>query len=810
MVQLVAFFRRVFLVFSLLVSSVVCAQSLVVVDERSLQPLEGVLLFHTGTGTVVYTDARGRGALSPFLSLDSIQISQLGYHTSRHSVRQLVEFTAQVALVPKAFTLGEFVVSVHRWEQEGDRLAEHITVIRRRDIAHLNPGTSADILEQSGEVFVQRSQLGGGSPMLRGFAANRVLIVVDGVRMNNAIYRSGNLQNVISLDPEAVERAEVLHGPGGMTYGSDAIGGVMDFHLLRPRFASDTTLLLHGGATARFASAADALTGHLHLGLGSKKLAFIGSVSLYRFGDLRTGSHGPKDYLRPWYVGNVYGRDSVLVNNDQRLQRDSGYDARMAFAKLAYRPSLHVELGINAYQSGTSDIPRYDRLIEVRPNGQPRSAVWYYGPQVWRMVSAYVRHEAVSGAWSKAHLSIAHQDYSESRVDRSYRSSSERDQRDRVTGIWGNLDLEKDLSGRTQLQYGAEYITNLVRSIGTNRDLNTGLEGNFNSRYPDGSTWNTRSIYAGTLHDITERLTLSVGIRGSSTALSCSFDTTLFSYPATAANLRNNALTGNLGLAYRPDSTWKISLDMSTGFRAPNVDDIGKVFDSEPGAVIVPNPGLVPEYAYSGEIGIGKVFGDRARLRGVAFMVLLDQAMVRRPFTLNGQDSILYGGESSRVDAIVNAAQATVHGVNVTADVLLTEDLRLDVHYNWQRGVEQDDLTTVNVPLRHAPPPFGRAGITWERKAWRISTSFRFSDGFTYEELPPTEQGKPALYARDPQGRPHAPAWYTIDTMATYRITASIQVNAGLENIADHRYRPYSSGISAPGRNVMVALRATF
>src|SRR5690606_37695488 len=109
--------------------------------------------------------------------------------------------------------------------------------ITRREIALQNPQTAADVLESGGYVFVQKSQLAGGSPILRGFATNRVMLVVDGVRMNNAIFRGGNVQNVIALDAHALESAEVLFGPGAVMYGSDAIGGVMDFHTLRPRYA---------------------------------------------------------------------------------------------------------------------------------------------------------------------------------------------------------------------------------------------------------------------------------------------------------------------------------------------------------------------------------------------------------------------------------------------------------------------------------------------------------------------------------------------------------------------------------------------
>lgn len=785
-------------------------RSITVVDASTRAPLEAATLYHPASGASAITDARGQADFAPFVGVDSILFRMIGYQAQVLSAAEVVTLKYRVALAPQAFALEEFVVSANRWEQDAARVPKQVSVLRPRDVAFNNPGTAADLLESSGEVFVQRSQLGGGSPMLRGFAANRVLIVVDGVRMNNAIFRGGNLQNVIGVDANALERAEVLHGPGAMTYGSDAIGGVMDFHLLRPRFAKDSGLVARGGTLLRYGSAANERTAHLHYGLGGRKLAFVTSVSVSDFGDLRTGSHGPDDYLRPWYVRRVNGRDSVFTNADPRVQVGSGFTNAMALAKLAWRPSARWELGLNAYLSTTSDIPRYDRLIELRSNGDPRSAEWYYGPQEWRMASLSAQHSAERGAYDKLRLLVAWQDYAESRNDRNFNAPNLRVQEERVQGLWANLDLEKELSPRTHLLYGAEAVGNLVGSTGLRRNINTGVEQPINSRYPDGSTWHTASAYAGLLHDASEALSLSGGLRYSIAGFDCSFDTLLFPYPVAEASLRTGALTGNVGLAWRPREGWKLSADLSTGFRAPNIDDVGKVFDSEPGMVVVPNPDLRPEYAYSYETAVERTVRDRARLRVGGYTVLLDQALVRRPFVLNGADSILFEGEPSQVEAIVNAAQARVAGIFFAADVRIARDILFELRYNWQRGVEEDDDGAVDVPLRHAPPPFGRATLAWQRGRWRVQGVARFSGGFTFEQLPPSEQAKFPIYARDDQGRPFAPSWYAIDLRGRYLIAKGFEVTAGIENLTDQRYRPYSSGISAPGRNVVVALRYAF
>ena len=185
-----------------------------------------------------------------------------------------------------------------------------------------NPQTAADLLGLTGEIFVQKSQYGGGSPMIRGFSTNRLLYSVDGVRMNTAIFRSGNLQNVISLDPFAISSAEVLFGPGSVSYGSDAIGGVMVFNTLRPKLSVAKSPVVYGSATVRTASASNELTAHLHAGVGWRKWGFVTSFTTSSFGDLKQGTRGPSDYVMPYIVLPNYTpdgvNDSYIANNNER------------------------------------------------------------------------------------------------------------------------------------------------------------------------------------------------------------------------------------------------------------------------------------------------------------------------------------------------------------------------------------------------------------------------------------------------------------------------------------------------------------
>ena len=234
--------------------------------------------------------------------------------------------------------------------------------------------------------------------MIRGFATNRVLLVVDGVRMNNAIYRSGNLQNVISIDPLAVETAEVIFGPGSLIYGSDAIGGVMDFHTLQPGFSSTEKNLVRGSALIRYATANNENTIHADLNIGGKKFSVLSSVSLSDFGDLKMGINGPAvGYLRPEYATTIGGKDTVLQNEDPLVQKHSGYQQLNLLQKLRFKPAENMDLQYSFTYARTGNAPRYDRLIQYR-NDRLRFAEWYYGPMLWYMHHIHTNfHPSFSG-----------------------------------------------------------------------------------------------------------------------------------------------------------------------------------------------------------------------------------------------------------------------------------------------------------------------------------------------------------------------------------------------------------------------------
>ncbi|TRO67273.1 TonB-dependent receptor plug domain-containing protein [Christiangramia sabulilitoris] len=782
------------------------AQEITVLDNSTGQPVKEVAIYNKDRSVSIITGESGKADISDFSDTEVIIFSSPYYLEAYRRKREIVNNSNIVLLHSSENQLDQVTLSVARFKLKKNEIPQKIVSISPSEIKMVSPQTSADLLESTGQVFVQKSQLGGGSPMIRGFSTNRLLLTVDGVRMNSAIFRSGNLQNVISVDPLMVESAEVILGPGSVIYGSDAIGGVLNFFTLKPNFSFKEGASVSGNIYTRFSTANNENTVHADVNIGRENWAFRSGLTYSDFGDLKMGEHGPDDYLRREYTVQENGVDVMVRNEDPLVQKPTGYEQINLLQKIKYMPSKDWDFNLGIIYSETSDFPRYDRLYRKR-DGVFRAAEWYYGPQKWFFGSFNINHRSDSQIYDRVQFTAAYQNFGESRNDRNFGENILFTTEENVDAWSGNLDFEKDF-GNSKLFYGLEYVLNKVSSEGRFRDIQTLDTGETASRYPDASMWQSMAFYSSYQWKLREDLSLQSGFRYNYILIDADFSHRFYDFPFENADINTGALTGSLGINWRQNDFVGWRLGLSTAFRAPNIDDIGKIFDSEPGSVVVPNPNLRSEYAYNAELGADFNFNENIRLALTGYYTYLENAMVRRDFNLNGETEIEYQGELSRVQAIQNVANAYVYGVEAGLEVDFSVALRLKSQFSYTHGEENEGGEYV--PLRHAAPLFGNTHLIWNKRRLKFDLFAEYNGQFDFEDLAPGEQDKAYLYALDENGNPYSPAWYTLNLTGQYELNANWLATASIENITDQRYRTYSSGIASAGRNLILALSYTF
>ncbi|WP_250433414.1 TonB-dependent receptor plug domain-containing protein [Hanstruepera flava] len=782
------------------------AQQITVIEKDSEIPLAGVII--SSKNKSVITNLDGQAILDNFTENALLLFEREG-HKPIELTKEEITAANNLVYLNARVDLDEVVISASKFEQSKRDVPQKIISLTSKEITFFNPQTSADLLENTGNVYIQKSQLGGGSPMIRGFSTNRLLITVDGVRMNNAIFRSGNLQNIISIDPLSIQNTEITLGAGSVVYGSDAIGGVMSFYTKKPQLSYKDDLYFKANAFARYASANNEKTGHLDVNFGLKKWAFLTSISFSDFDDLRMGSHGPDDYLRPEYVQTVNGVDEIIPNSNPESQVPTGFNQLNVMQKARYEhhDNLHFDLGV--YYSTTSDYSRYDRLIRYRDENL-RSAEWYYGPQQWFMANFQLtKLSSSSNLYDKIQTTIAYQNFKESRHDRNFQSEIKNNREESIDAFSANFDFEKRLSSKTELFYGFEYIYNLVHSKGEEENVNNGNIMPSVSRYPDNSNWQSVAAYTSLKYKPKSNFIIQTGLRYNQVFSKADFteNNTYLNLPFNESKINSGALTGTAGVSWNPNEMLQWKFNLSTAFRAPNIDDVGKVFDSEPGSVVVPNDHLKPEYAYGGELGLLLNFDNVVLLDLATYYTYLDNALVRQDYTLNGESEIIYDGELSTVQAIQNASEAHIYGFELGLKINFSDAFKLTSQYNVVGGTEDDH--GVDVPVRHVTPNFGNTHLIWSKNRLKVDLFANYNGELSYNQLAPSEQVKDYIYAKDSNGNPYAPSWYTLNLRAQYNFNKGLLVSGGLENITDQRYKTYSSGIASPGRNLVISLTYT-
>ncbi|MCD6018158.1 MAG: hypothetical protein K0S53_1279 [Bacteroidetes bacterium] len=782
------------------------AQTITVRDRSSREPLENVVI-QDKNNVQVKTNIKGKADCSGLLKEDSAFVFQFGYAAKKVF---LSGTDISIDLSARSVVLDEIIFSANRKEESKMDVPYQMEIIKQKDIEFSNPATSGDLLQNTGQVFLQRSQAGGGSPSMRGFEANKVLLVIDGVRMNNAIYRGGHLQDVMTIDPNMLERTEIIFGPSSTMYGSDALGGVMHFFTKKPQFSTDDKMLVKANAMIRYSSAVQEKTGHLDLNLGWKKFASLTNITFSDFGDVMSGSTKLNGYSNSWdrnyFQERMNNRDTMSVNADDNLQKGSGYTQMDIMQRFSIKTGEHMTHNLNFQYGASGFLPRYDRLNGDYAGGKFRWAENGYGPQK-RLLGAYtLNFDKKTIMTDNIKVILAYQKIDQDRITRRWQRTARTSQREDVTVLSANVDAYKVIKEKHELRYGMEFTANDVKSVADTTNIISGGKGKAQTRYPDGgSQMNTFAVYFSHAFEVSDNFIVTDGLRYTNTALSAKFIDTTFAVtrlPFDDAKQKNQAVTGSLGFTWKSNSDYKVSLLANTGFRSPNVDDMTKVFEGTGGIVIVPNPELKPEYSYNFELGINKVINEKYKFDVTGYYTSLTNALVVRDFNFNGKDSATYQGVKSKVQATQNADNAYILGLSAGVQFDFNEHLSFKSVLNYTYGRYTDTKKDTVIPLDHIAPVFGQTSILYKTKNIDGEFFVRYNGKKTLADYSPSgEDNLPYATANG------MPAWFTLNIRFGFNITKSLRLNAACENITNNRYRTFASGVNAPGRNVILSLR---
>ena len=801
------------------------AQQITVKDEITDENLPDVVIFNENKSQSIITNLDGEVDLSLFSSDEKIYFQLLGYSTLEILKIEVLNGMT-IYLQSESQNLEEVILSVARSESNVNQIAEKVSVIKSEDLFLSSPASGAELLELSPGVRVQKSQGGGGSPIIRGFEANRVLIVVDGVRMNNAIYRSGHLQNSITIDPNNIERAEVIFGSSSVGYGSDALGGVIHYYTKSPILMGSEKI--KSSFTSNYTSANQGLSNNFITNYSSKNWGSITSISISKFGDIKMGEnrdHGFNNWgLTPLYSENsrysYYSQPSS--NSNENIQKNTGYSQVDLFQKFLVKLGDTNLLNINIQFSESSDIDRFDQLSITKGNSLKFSE-WYYGPQKRLLISPSLKIFPNRKFMKKGVITFGFQKINESRIKRKFDALNRSHQIEDLKVFSLNGDFDTSFNNDHSISYGVESTYNYNYSKAYDQLIEiqgnqvTGLGNKFAipTRYPsDGSSYTSFASYVNWSWNMSEFFTFNIGTRLTFTELKASWNDIISVNPQLSeVNLNSKALTTTVSIKLRPSKRVQINTVLSSGFRNPNIDDIGKIRENN-GLLVVPNTFLKPEYAYNLDLGIDfRSLNNKnyISLRGFSTIISRhigrDEFVVFSDITTPDLSTVIYNGEEVTTISNKNLGHRFIHGFSIDGFTKMTNSLKFDYSINYNKGDDNDNYG----PLPSISPLFGSVAVSYSKRGVNLKAVYKFSEAKNPSEY--SFGGEDGLdetpFIINSEGLLSylgTPKWSDLSIFGSKNISSNITLRLGLTNVFDSHYRTFASGISAPGRSFQLGL----
>jgi len=810
------------------------SQKLIIKDSKEKSVIPNVSVYNSQRSLTVLSDIEGNVDYSGFQKSDTLIFSHIAYEKFNIQINKIPKSSSItiIYLNPNPQQLSEIILSVGRNKENRKKISKKVTLITSKKTELDLPQTSADLLYYGGGVRIQKTQGGGGSPVIRGFEANRVLLVVDGVRMNNAIYRSGHLQNAITIDPNVLERTEVIFGPSSVGYGSDALGGVVHFYTIKPKINNEKQWTIKG--LESYNTDLNHIVSNLNFEYSKEKWASFTSFSYSDFGDIIMGenrTHGFKSWgLNKFTLSKEKFNTTSVLNKNPNIQKNTAYSQFDLLQKFNFKTSESSNLIFNIQHSNSSNIDRYDKLNEYNSAGDLKYAQWHYGPQKRTLLSTSYNFLKNNNWLKKGTVVAAFQKINESRHNRKYQSLTMNSQIEDVEVFSINADFIRGEANVSSLSYGFEYTHNNVSSIAYGASLtkqNNSIS-NINkvnssfkipTRYPSGgSNYSTAASYYEFRKDLSNKSNFSFGMRYTYTWLNARWlEEALIDANLNRIKTQQSSLTGSLGYVYRSNNTWQISANFSSGFRSPNIDDMGKIRENR-GLLSVPNMQLKPEYAYNSELGLTKFFDNKMTVFSLNLYythitdhIIRDYFQILNDTSTQNPATILYNSEEVKTIANINSGRAYIYGFSFDSEAKIISNLIFKSNITFTKGGSVNSST----PLPSISPLFGSFYLKWINSNFKTQFSYKFSgyknpedyssggeDGLEETPLLGFNGNEPNYYG--------TPSWGIFKLSSSYKISNKLKATLIFDNIFDIHYREFASGISSPGRNLNIVLEHKF
>ena len=761
-----------------------------IIDFQTSIPLRGVQIT---VADAIDTTSGAEGNYN--ITIQTLDVSEIKIHfdlegysaiTKTIQLNNATNYQIDVQLIRQVFKLNDdIIVTARRIRENPHDIPTLITVVSTQDIQEKSIAQTPELLRGMLGVAVQKTNQGGGSPIIRGFKSNKILFMIDGIRMNNSTYRGGNFQYLNTIDAQLIERIEVVHGPNAVMYGSDALGGVVHSLTVQPDVSEHTAV--SGAVNTQLSTADETRTLHGQVIFSQRKWAGMISGGYNYYGDVRRGNQG----------GNILMQrlinDSRTPRTLQKIQRPNKYWAYDFNTAIRYRPNATQQFITNYQRNRQINVPRYD-VIETQTD-----SLRLFSPQKRDLF--YIKYTQQAPVLFSDNISVTiswHRQFERRRRIRKAQTIENVDQFG-VHTLGVLFQFNKLFNSKHHFIYGMDLYYDRVGTQSYRQNFITTQRTSISPLFPNGSTFIQNGWYIQNNWSASPRWSISPGIRFSLSRLRAPFsiDPILPVQFGTISQI-SHSITGSVGIKYQVSPEINFVSNIAQGFRTPNLDDTSKLGGGKGGTIYeIPNQNLKPEETISIDGGV-KVKSRFLNAELFLFYNKIHNLLIRKPTSINGSTTIIDQGDTLALFHKTNAGRAFNTGFEIGSQLKLRRGIAISgrMHYTYGENITDQE------PLSGIPPMSGLAEISWQGGDIKTDLSFRFV--FAQIRLSAIDN----LDLRIPEGG--SPRWHTVNWRISKEMHSRISISLAVNNIFDMNYREHLSGLNAPGRNMIFGARSRF
>lgn len=719
-----------------------------VVNEVTREAIANVNISVLNSNKGTITDSDGRFTLNFLKGNDVLHFSYVGFDTFEMQVSSINDDSLIITLRPSLVQLDKnLVVTATKVNTTPFDSPDAVFMLTSTDIRNNAPRSTAEALIGTTGVWVQKTNHGGGSPFIRGLTGNQTLLLVDGIRLNNATFRYGPNQYFNTLDLHSIEKIEVVRGKGSVLYGSDALGGVINLVTRSPNYLSGQSEI-KSALNLKYMSHDMEYSSAGEMEYHSEKMAILGNVNYKKFGDI--------------YSGKLLG-----------FERPSGYSEYGTNIKAKFRIKDNWQITSAFYLTKQMDVHRYDQIVRGY-------SLYKFDPQIHHLAYTKIEYYHNNPVLTKINFLLSRQSSDETRKIQKNDSAILHTENDKVNTYGLLMDINSQFSEKWNSVTGIEYYFDFVKSIKKETDYLTENVTVKRGLYPNNSRMSNFAFFSQHTLQLND-FRITMGGRVNAIEIN--------SYDEEFGDIRLNAssLVGNVSMQYFMTPAQQLNMSAYSAFRAPNISDVSSfgLFDY---GIEMPSPSLSPEKAYTIETGY-KVSNKTISIAASLFHIWLDNQILRVKSDYNGQQFI----DGEQVYKKLNIDRSRLVGFEFESALHITNQIKLLNNFTLLHG----ENVKTRKPMGRIPPMNGKTALRFNRSAFFGEIEWlyagkqdRLSDGDKEDH-------------RIPEGG--TPGWNILNLKGGFYWKEN-SLNVGFNNLFDKPYRIHGSGIDGYGRSFWITL----